>query len=936
MINRKKIYISISAILIIGIVLVSTTAALDQGNGSIQGIVTLITVGTSETYQENPAISGDSIVWEDNRNGNWDIYLYNVSTSVEHPITDDGSEQINPAISGNHIVWQDYRNGNSEIYLYDILTAKEYRITYNSSNSENPSISGNLIVWQDDQNGEWDIYLYNITSGDQVQITNDSADQVYPVVYGERIIWVDLRNDTSDIYIYNINSGLKTRISNISGTYRSPSLNNDYIVWEDDGGPHSLIYLYQISTLKILSLDTGIQDSSPTDPRIGNDIIIWLDRIDSGYSNIFLYNISTGNVFEVTNTLVDHNTPDISGDRIVWSAYREPEYTSDIYLFTIGATGTCPEADFSENVTLGASPLTVRFNDTSSGTPAHWTWDFGDGSSSREQNPIHEYSANGTYTVTLTIDTPYCRDQIQKQNLITVGGAPIAKFSASPDGGPSPLTVQFTDMSDGNPDSWLWDFGDNTTAQEQNPVHVYEIPGAYNISLVAGNIFGNSSVMYPGFITVVSGTSNEMTFEIPGLSVEQNGTQQEITCNISELNCTFDPANNSMLQIFPAPDRNLKTILLYSEDGVGFAGEGNDTVKGNLTGIQIQSCEFHPDGFSEETGKNCSVNFSLDLSEYPQFGKVAAILWEGVTPADYQKLLEAVNPSPNFAGITDVAYTARFDKENVDTMGPATVVMSVNTTWVREHSQQYIIPTDIGTDPEGAKIYVDGEFAGISPITVPLSTGSHTVLAVQSGYDPMEKTIQVTTDSMRILRIGDDGSSEILNTTFLYSDPGQGLDYYGAYSPDGLSTFALAGLNRHGNPFQLLTLTITRYITGGGGGGGGGGGSPGSTTAATPSPTATESATISSTIEEINPEITMTPEPSVPQGAPTTLIPEEPATPVPTPTTPPPMGPLGIIIGMFGWLETVLQGRIIFVLAAVAITVISVIAIWKKGYLGRE
>jgi beta propeller repeat protein len=925
--------------MIIGLLFIPVMAdATAQTEISVpSGILTLITTGTDYSDKFNPAISNERILWEDYRNGNGDIYLYNISTGVEQQITNNSANQVNPSISGDLVVWQDDRNGNVDIYLYNLTSERESQITNDTSGQYAPVIDGEQIAWKDTRNGYSEIYLFNISSGIETPVTSESWNNDNPALQGGHLVWTDLRNesDNVDIYMLDIDSGVYTKITNNPGIYSSPSVYGDYVVWADDNVSNAGIHLYQISTGNETFIANNVTGSTPGYPKINANKIVWQENdMNTGYNNIYFYDIESKKVYEVTNDTNYNLNPAIFGDRIVWSA--SPEFSSNIYMFTIGATGTCPEADFSENVTLGASPLTVRFNDTSSGTPAHWTWDFGDGSSSREQNPIHEYSANGTYTVTLTIDTPYCRDQIQKQNLITVGGAPIAKFSASPDGGPSPLTVQFTDMSDGNPDSWLWDFGDNTTAQEQNPVHVYEIPGAYNISLVAGNIFGNSSVMYPGFITVVSGTSNEMTFEIPGLSVEQNGTQQEITCNISELNCTFDPANNSMLQIFPAPDRNLKTILLYSEDGVGFAGEGNDTVKGNLTGIQIQSCEFHPDGFSEETGKNCSVNFSLDLSEYPQFGKVAAILWEGVTPADYQKLLEAVNPSPNFAGITDVAYTARFDKENVDTMGPATVVMSVNTTWVREHSQQYIIPTDIGTDPEGAKIYVDGEFAGISPITVPLSTGSHTVLAVQSGYDPMEKTIQVTTDSMRILRIGDDGSSEILNTTFLYSDPGQGLDYYGAYSPDGLSTFALAGLNRHGNPFQLLTLTITRYITGGGGGGGGGGGSPGSTTAATPSPTATESATISSTIEEINPEITMTPEPSVPQGAPTTPIPEEPATPVPTPTTPPPMGPLGIIIGMFGWLETVLQGRIIFVLAAVAITVISVIAIWKKGYLGRE
>ncbi|MDW5554869.1 PKD domain-containing protein, partial [Methanosarcina sp.] len=61
-----------------------------------------------------------------------------------------------------------------------------------------------------------------------------------------------------------------------------------------------------------------------------------------------------------------------------------------------------PAANFTSSVTSGKAPLTVAFNDTSTGLPTKWKWNFGDGTSSTIQNPKHRYSKAGSYTVTLT------------------------------------------------------------------------------------------------------------------------------------------------------------------------------------------------------------------------------------------------------------------------------------------------------------------------------------------------------------------------------------------------------------------------------------------------------------------------------------------------------------------------------------------------------
>ena len=62
-----------------------------------------------------------------------------------------------------------------------------------------------------------------------------------------------------------------------------------------------------------------------------------------------------------------------------------------------------PEARFTASPRTGPLPLTVIFLDLSSGVPDSWAWEFGDGGSSEEQNPVHTYTETGTFSVSLQV-----------------------------------------------------------------------------------------------------------------------------------------------------------------------------------------------------------------------------------------------------------------------------------------------------------------------------------------------------------------------------------------------------------------------------------------------------------------------------------------------------------------------------------------------------
>ncbi len=169
------------------------------------------------------------------------------------------------------------------------------------------------------------------------------------------------------------------------------------------------------------------------------------------------------------------------------------------YIVATGPAPTpteAPVADFTMNSTDGPAPLAVRFTDASTGTPYHWWWQFGDGTSSTEQNPVHIYERSGSYGVNLTIWTATGSARSGWPAEIEVGPdprAPVVNFTMSRESGTAPLYVRFTDCST-DATSWRWDFGGLAWSTATNPSVVFRQPGTYTVTLTAKNAYGTSAV----------------------------------------------------------------------------------------------------------------------------------------------------------------------------------------------------------------------------------------------------------------------------------------------------------------------------------------------------------------------------------------------------------------------------------------------------------
>ena len=216
------------------------TAGEENFNSTIQ-------LTNNANDQCNPAVALDDndklyVVWQDNREGDWDIYVstsndgttWSTETMVNEPenIQDEPvPNQVNPVIVIDdenlaHVVWQDNRAGNQDIYIAtssnDFVTTTVSPITSDISDQVEPAIAAGsdvddtiYVVWTDMRNGSSDIYgAASNNPWTNVAIVSNVNNQSSPAIAAEsagsilHLLWVDDTDPNGSIFYAATTDGL--------------------------------------------------------------------------------------------------------------------------------------------------------------------------------------------------------------------------------------------------------------------------------------------------------------------------------------------------------------------------------------------------------------------------------------------------------------------------------------------------------------------------------------------------------------------------------------------------------------------------------------------------------------------------------------------------------------------------------------------------------
>lgn len=299
-------------------------------------------VSSSSADQINPSLSESKVAWQDFRNTNqdgtsnqWDIYVRDLVTAVEQNLTTGNqADQTNPFVNGSYVIWQDRSSGNWDIVLYDLTTSTSTIIASTLADETNPVVNGTWVAYQKGPVGARNIFLYNIATKATTQVTTTLRDHMYPVLSNTHLVWEDYRNGLGDIYAYDLATGVETQITtNISNQTR-PTVTNITIAWVDQRDGNREIYRYTISSGTTTRLTYSSTDEAQ--PFVNGTSAVFVDYA-SGLSdaNLSLIDLTTNRSLRLISESHDQEQPRLENNRLVWQDNRSGVwqiYSSEIVI----------------------------------------------------------------------------------------------------------------------------------------------------------------------------------------------------------------------------------------------------------------------------------------------------------------------------------------------------------------------------------------------------------------------------------------------------------------------------------------------------------------------------------------------------------------------------------------------------------------------------
>lgn len=221
---------------------------------------------------------------------------------------------------------------------------------------------------------------------------------------------------------------------------------------------------------------------------------------ESTGANSFLWNFGDGTVS--TDRNASHNYQDFGNYAISLEATNDQGCTAT-FIDTIEVAPP-PEAAFAVPEDEGCGPLTIEFENNSTGAGMTYEWDFGNGQTSNREVPldpvIYQTNRRDTSFIVSLRTSNNCGSDIYRDTIL-VYPFPLANFGFSVDTGCAPVNVTFANVSQGSPQSYFWDFGNGFTSTDQTPVpQIFtagDSPITYDITLVASNACGSDSLSKP-------------------------------------------------------------------------------------------------------------------------------------------------------------------------------------------------------------------------------------------------------------------------------------------------------------------------------------------------------------------------------------------------------------------------------------------------------
>jgi PKD repeat protein len=532
----------------------------------------------------------------------------------------------------------------------------------------------------------------------------------------------------------------------------------------------------QLIPLTISNGSIGIESLQPSTPFLVQGYVYYENGSECNNSTVNLTNLDTGGEWTagtiessnyyhimlgsadiVAGEILQFNVLSLDGSQ---SVVTEHNVTQDEindgglfnYNIMLGALNMPPVAD-SNGPYTGTEGTEIAFDGSASSDPdgsiVSYDWDFGDGTSATEVSPVHIYTQNDTYTVTLTVtDNDGVTDTVSTTATIS-DTEPVADFTATPTAGPEPLTVTFTETStsyDGIT-AWEWDFNNDSTVDStvQSPAYEYTQDGTYAVTLTVYEADGDSDTETKINYITVTNVNQAPVAEPSGPYTGAEGTEVAFDGSASsdpdgsivsydwDFGDSTSATEVSPVHIYTQNDTYTVTLIVTDNDGV------TDTVTTTAT---ISDTEPVADFTATPTAgpEPLTVTFTETSTSYDG---ITAWEWDFNNDSTVDSTVQ--NPTHTYTG--DGAYSVTLKvfetdgNNNVETKVDYITVTDVNQAPVAEPSGPYTgaegtevaFDGSASSDPDGSIVSYDWDFGDstsateVSPVHTYVQDGTYTI-----------------------------------------------------------------------------------------------------------------------------------------------------------------------------------------------------------------
>ena len=245
----------------------------------------IVQLSHSALSQENPRTDGRYVVWQGRQaDGDWDIYLTDLSNAIApQAITSTPTaDEVNPVIDWPWLVYQTRPTANPNaawnLTAKNLVTAQTFAVSPSAQDELDPDVQAGRVVWQDWRDvGPGEIYFKNLETGEARRITTNTFGQYHPVIYDHWIAWQDNRNSEVDIYGFDLLRNAEVAITQTPENETRPFLDGPWLLCQEDSlgaltGNVRLIHLPSLNAIPITRTAT-LKDR----PAMVGGKVAWLD-----------------------------------------------------------------------------------------------------------------------------------------------------------------------------------------------------------------------------------------------------------------------------------------------------------------------------------------------------------------------------------------------------------------------------------------------------------------------------------------------------------------------------------------------------------------------------------------------------------------------------------------------------------------------------------